>query len=60
MKNRLQVPKMNAIVMFPAIITCLLVTFGVNSSKPKTPPTLSAAVTQTDFLTGTVMPEALF
>ncbi|VDD96055.1 unnamed protein product [Enterobius vermicularis] len=46
------VPKMNAIVMFPAIITCLLVTFGVNSSKPKTPPTLSAAVTQTDFLTG--------
>ncbi|CAD5228752.1 unnamed protein product [Bursaphelenchus okinawaensis] len=43
---------LNVIVAIPAVIVCLMATVGVNRSEPKTPPTLSAATTQMEFVEG--------
>lgn len=50
---------LNIIVAIPAIIVCLLATFGVNRSEPKTPPTLSAAQEQMRFLDGKIFSGSL-
>lgn len=43
---------LNIIVAVPAIILCIIATLGVKRSEPKTPPTLSAAQQQMEFLPG--------
>ncbi|CAD5235721.1 unnamed protein product [Bursaphelenchus xylophilus] len=47
-----QVIYLNIIVAVPAVIVALLASVAVNRSEPKTPPTLSAATAQMEFLDG--------
>jgi hypothetical protein len=43
---------LNILVAVPAIIVCILASLGIKRSEPKTPPTLSAAQEQMEFLPG--------
>lgn len=43
---------LNILVAIPSVLAALLAITGVNSSEPKTPPTLSAAAPQMEFLDG--------
>lgn len=51
-KDPSHVVLLNIIVAIPSLIVCLLASAGVNRSRPKTPPTLSAATEQMKFLDG--------
>lgn len=46
------IPILNVIVFVPTVVACVIAMFGVTSSEPKTPPTLSAAKEQMAFIEG--------